>query len=379
MIKLKALLKESKKYILVVIVGILVFELFENLAGVFSALTTLLHVSRSLIIGIILAFIANIPMHFFYTRLFEKIKNEKLRRCVSMTLSFIVILSLLALLLILLIPTFTDSLIKFVSELPGYIAGFNTWLNGIFDSSSANPNLLSVLVSAWDKLSVWIEQEAASLLPSVLTFTFDFLSMLFDFLMGFIVSIFALANKEKLMTIFSRLTDAMFDKKRSHSLKETGAASNEILKKYVSGQFVNMLILMLVIYVMMKIFIMPYPEMVAVIIGFASLIPIIGSWIGTLLCGFFILMIDPMKALWFVIGAAVIQQIIGSVVYPRIVGNAVGLTGFFVILAVLLFGGLFGVIGMLIGVPVMAIIYLLVKKFVEKKETERAKENGNKI
>ena len=186
-----------------------------------------------------------------------------------------------------------------------------------------------------------------------------------------IFAVYMLLSKEKLLLTAKKVFYAHLNKDTADHIVSIFKHANKVFRSFVGGQITEAFILGILCYIGMLIFRMPYAPLISVIMGVSSLVPVIGPIVGTIPSAILILLESPIVALWFVIYIIVLQQVEGNVIYPRVVGSAIGISGFWVLLAVTVGGGLFGVLGILIGVPLMAVIYTLYGEFVNKKIAEK--------
>ena len=160
---------------------------------------------------------------------------------------------------------------------------------------------------------------------------------------------------------------AFLPEEKADIVVSIGVLSNKTFSRFVSGQFLEAIIIGVLCFIGMQIFSMPYASMISVLVGFTALIPMVGAFIGTAIGAFLILMVDPMKAFWFIIFIIVLQQFEGNVIYPRVVGSSVGLSGLWVLFAIMIGGSAFGIVGMLISVPVCSVLYCLLRTSVAQR------------
>ena len=188
--------------------------------------------------------------------------------------------------------------------------------------------------------------------------------------MGVIFAVYMLMQKEKLTSQLKRLVRAYLPEEKAQKLLYVGHITNDTFKKFFGGQFIEAILLGVLCFIGMTIFGMPYALTISVLVGVTALIPVFGAFFGTAIGAILILAVNPMQAFWFVVYIIVLQQIDGNFIYPKIVGDSVGLPGIWVMLAVLVGGNSLGIIGMLIGVPIASVAYKLIKEYVEKKKIE---------
>ena len=187
-----------------------------------------------------------------------------------------------------------------------------------------------------------------------------------------IISIYFLTGKDKLILQSRKIIVALFKEKTSKKILNAISVTNDTFSNFVSGQLIDAFILGTLCFIGMNIFKFEYAFLISLLIGLTNIIPIVGPFLGTIPCAFILFLINPIKAFWFVVFIILLQQIDSNIIYPRVVGNKVGLPALWVLVAILIGGGLFGIIGMLVAVPTMSIIYDLTRKKVnETLETKK--------
>lgn len=196
-------------------------------------------------------------------------------------------------------------------------------------------------------------------------------SFIVNMLIGIVVAVYALIEKDVFVGQTKKLTYTLFKPERANSIIDTARHGDKIFGGFLSGKILDSIIVGVITFICLSIFKMPYTLLISVIIGVTNIIPFFGPFIGAIPCAFFILLIDPVQCLWFVIFIVILQQIDGNIIGPKILGTTTGISEFWVTFALLLFGGLFGFIGMIIGVPLFAVIYYIIKNLVNKKIQER--------
>ena len=215
-----------------------------------------------------------------------------------------------------------------------------------------------------DTITGFLQEKGDSVVNTTLNITTSILSALVNFLLALVFCLYLLAQKETLLAQSKRLLRRSLPQKAADRLLRLLSLSNNAFSSFVSGQVTEAVILGTLCCLGMLILRLPYALPVSVIIAALSLIPIFGAWIGAATGAFLIVFQSPIKALWFVLFVLVLQQLDGNVIGPKILGNTTGLSSFWVLFAILLFGGLWGFVGMIVGVPLFAVIYDIIKKLV---------------
>ena len=315
-------------------------------------------------IGVTIAFILNRPYKLFlkkYSGLFKKNKSTKLIRPLALTTVYILFISILTGIITFIIPQLSDSMQLLYINMGDYGRNLETFALNVADYLKLDSLDLSHLDSTIKKLPDIAAGFVTGLMPRIFDFTTSFVTVLVNIIIGFVLSIYLLADKERLKTQFIRIFHAYLPQRVANRMMKVLQMTNETFTKFVSGQFTEAFILGILCFIGMLIFGFEYPILISVIIGITSLIPIVGAIIALIPALFILLMIEPMQAVWFLLFIVLLQQVEGNFIYPKVVGDSVGLPPIWVLLAIIIGGGLFGVLGMLLGVPTVSVIYQLVK------------------
>lgn len=379
---MKRLLEGEKRKIaiaaaMIVFGGILLYELLEHFAPVRAAVSTFMKVVAPVLYGLCLAFVLNLPVSFFENKLFGKLKAKrpKLARIISIVICYLLFFGIIALIVSLIVPKLIDSVVTLVGNLGNYVQAATKQIEKWNSELDLSPEAYDLLSKIADKLLQRVNDFAVNTAPQILMMTFSMITVVYSVLITLVISIHGLVNKEKLLRFARKTALAVVPEKRRESFFSYCTYANRTFRRYIAGQLVSCLILGVLCYVGMRVFSMPYPELISVFIGTAALVPIIGPWASTIISAFIILMsrIDnPWLALWFVVIILSIQALDDNLIYPRIVGDAIGVPGLLVLTAVVIAGGLFGIGGLLIAVPTAAVIYKIFGDWVNKRNKEKS-------
>ena len=367
-------------------VGISIFLLYlavnywQAVADVVSAM---LGAAMPLIIGGFIAYMVNILMAKYEKWYFPNAKNKflvKSRRPVCMTWAFFSLLAILALVVYLIAPQLAEAVQIIIAAIPEVaetlldLAEEHKILNeetlaalNAIDWQSQIGNLVNVLTSGIGSVMDMLISTVSSVFSIIVT---GFLSIIF--------SIYILANKEGLRNQAHRLSHRYIHDKIREKVKYVLVTFNDCFRKYIVGQCIEAVILGALCTLGMWILQLPYAAMVGALIAVTALIPVAGAYIGAGVGAFMILTVDPMKALIFLIFIIVLQQLEGNLIYPRVVGSSMGLPGIWVLAAVSVGGGIMGIMGMFLGVPLAAALYRIIKEDVSKREAQEKQEQPEK-
>lgn len=344
-----------------------------------SILNAILGILSPILIGLILAFILNLllnPLERLWDKLFLKEGGKpiakKLRRPVCLLLSFLIVLGVIFAVCFVVIPRLGSTVVDMVTTISAY---FKT-LDVRYDDLRASLEKYAIALPEIDlgkndlltKLTDLLAKGGSALLNTTISITTSVLSAVVNLLMGVVFSVYILAQKETLARQLKKLLYLTFPERRVTPFLAFLGRVSRTFSQFVTGQTIEAVILGTLVFLGMLILRLPYAPVIAVLVGVTALIPILGSWIGAIVGALLILPVSFMKAIWFVVFLIVLQQIEGNLIYPHVVGKSVGLPGIWVFFAVIVGSGLGGVAGMLLGVPVCAVIYDEVRRAMRKKE-----------
>lgn len=330
------------------------------------------------IIGFCMAYVVNLllrPLERFWMWIWHKCKKQKLvskiKRPLCMTLSFLVVLGVIFAIVFMIIPALKDTVVSFANKVPQYAKTVEGWYYTIVDFLGNYNFELPEISLDINKITNFakdmISNYGSSVLDTTVNVTASIVSAVVDIVLGFVFAIYLLAQKEKLGNQTRRAATAILGPERSKRVVDFTALTNSVFTKFVTGQLTEACIIGVLCFIGMTIFRMPYAGIISILVGFTALVPIFGAFIGTGIGAFLILLENPIKAVWFVVFIIILQQLEGNLIYPRVVGKSVGLPGIWVLTAVTVGGGLFGVLGMLFSVPVCSVLYVIFRNFVNKK------------
>lgn len=330
------------------------------------------------VLGATLAFILNVPMRAIENQL-KGIKKDGLRRLVSILLTFLAVLIVLTGVFWLLIPQLIETIESLVPKLYLFFTNMETGVKGFLND---NPELMEWVVSNTDfeKLD-WatLAQNAVSMLSNsvstILASAFSAIGSITDGIMDvFIAIVFALYclfQKETLSRQGRKLLYAFAPEIYSDRIVRTLRLTNSTFSNFLSGQCVEVVILGCLFAISMAIFRMPYIPLVSVLVAVTAFIPIVGAWVGCIFGAFFILVANPLQAVWFVVMFVVLQQIENNLIYPRVVGTSIGLSGMWVLVAVAIGGELMGVVGMFLMIPIASVLQTVLREMTARKLSEK--------
>ena len=371
--------KSMKNAMLLIAFTILFTWSVFHFETILNGVSSIVGIVKPFIIGGIIAFILNVLMsslESIWDKLFEKQKQKfsGIKRPICMLLSFVIIIAMIIVLFSMIIPELGRTATMLVDMVPAFLKKIN--------ELPIPSNLLPNLEINWEKILETIANIVGAggkaLLDTTVSLASNVSGIVLDVVLGIVFSIYVLLQKEDLGRQVKKLFRAYFSEKKVERIFYILSLSSNIFSKYVTGQVTEAFIIGALCFLGMSLFSIPYAFMVSVLVGVTALIPMFGAFIGTAIGAFLILMVEPIKAIWFVVFILVLQQLEGNLIYPKVVGKSVGLPGIWVLCAVTIGAGGLGLGGMLVSVPVCSILYALLKEDVNKKITEKQSDKREK-
>lgn len=369
--------KNMARILLIIFISILLLTVSQNLRAVISTLSSIVGILAPFIIGIGMAFIINVPLRFLERRVLSHVVRSnslvwrRLRRPVCLLISVLLIFGIFSLVLLIVVPEVKATIVTLAKVLPTRAKDMLNSMEQWLLEHDVDTEVLDTFEIDWNSISRWISEKFTTQGSTVVIKTLDLTSgivrTVFDLGLGFVFSLYLLASKERLAHQAARLCFAVFDKRVARRILEISSLASDIFSRFVVGQITTALILGVLCYVGMRISGMPYAMTISSLIAVTAFIPIFGAIIGTSIGAVMILLENPIQAFGFVIFIIVLQQIDNNVIYPKVVGSSVGLPGIWVLLAVTLGGGLFGVLGMILSVPLSSVLYCLLREFMDRR------------
>lgn len=305
----------------------------------------------------------------------DKNPSSRLPRILSITVTVLTVLLCLGGLLSIILPQLAASIKGLFDKIPGYLEAAKNWgdqtIAGNKMLSSLLGNSLDGLInsaqSLLEKATPTINQLIGNVTDFVIGSAIGVVNGVKNFVLGIIISIYVMFSKEKFAAQTKKILYALFSKQHTDRILRNTRRTHHIFGGFVTGKLLDSLIIGIITFVVLFIVKMPYAVLISVIIGVTNVIPFFGPIIGAIPCAVILLFEDPLKALLFIIIIIIIQQFDGNLLGPKILGDSTGLPAFWVIFAILLGGGLFGFLGMLLGVPTFAVVYSLLKTLIEER------------
>ena len=364
---------------LIVFTALLVVALwkFDVVLGV---LKTIGQIIFPFILGGAIVFVINVPMSFLEKKIFENIKKEnkaarKLARPVSLLLTIVLVIGVIALVMIGVIPQLTKTMGSLMINITDFIPQIKIWIRDFFHDNREIMNLVDQVQFKPDQAIRWgislLGNGAGNMMNTTVSAVGSVVSGLATFFIAFSFACYVLFQKEKLHVQVRKVLFAFLPKQKADAFLKVCSLTSRTFANFLTGQGLAAVILGCMFVVTLSILRMPYALLIGVLIAFTALIPIFGAFIGCAVGSFLIFMVSPKQAIIFIIVFLVLQQIEGNLIYPHVVGESVGLPSIWVLAAVTIGGNLMGIVGMLVFIPLLSVVYTIFRKVVYQRLKKR--------
>jgi predicted PurR-regulated permease PerM len=357
-----------KSYILLITYSILLIATIVKIDLVFWSIARIFAVLSPIFIGIALAFILNRPFEFF-KKIYERIGKKSVVP-MSIVTVYLLLSGVATAIVAFLIPQLLDSLNLFYNSLGKYSIQLHSLSKVIIEILRVNNFVANNIDAFFNGLPAISSDILSQIFPRLLDITTSAVTSIFNIILGIILSVYILADKDRIRRQVLAILDTYFENKVTNKIKYLFNICNKTFDRFVIGQLTEALILGILCFIGLVIFRFNYPLLISVIIAVTSLIPVAGVVIGAVPSIFILFMAEPIQALWFILYIIVLQLFESNFIYPRVVGDSIGLPALWVLLAIVVGGGLMGVLGILLSVPIASVIYHLIKEYTDKKVIE---------
>lgn len=381
--------KVDRKYIgwgvtafIVIALSICFIYLVFNSSVVLGGFSKFVKIMTPIIDGMILAYLLTPILNFiekkWLSKLFAKMKiantpkNKKRMRAVSIVITLLFVILVVGIFLSIVIPQLVLSIQSIIFQFPMYIDNLYTWTNGILIKNPQLEDIYNQIFTHYSEsltefLQTDILPRVNTLIKTLSMSILGFVKSIWNFVIGFIISIYVLGSKEKFVRQGKEVAYALLEDSKSSKLVKAVKFMHNTFIGFLGGKIIDSVIIGIICFIATSIIGTPYSILISCIVGVTNIIPFFGPYIGAIPSAILVLMVNPKHCLYFIILILIIQQIDGNIIGPKILGDSTGLSSFWVIFAITVFGGLFGIVGMIIGVPVFAILYAGFKYYIKNK------------
>lgn len=362
-------------YAFLLLFVVMKFDFVRELFG------NIMHILSPFFLGIVLAFVLNMPMCFLERKLSKKIKSRGTVRGLAITIAFLILLLVLTAVTWFIVPQLAKNADLFVSRTSSYLGRMEKWLIEVserYDLTSVDlQKTLGQLTDILQSVSTFVVNYIGDIVPRLISVTTNIVSVIFNLVITIVFAINLLAAKEHILAQVKQLNKAYLPERIAKKNEYVAFLVNDIFRKYLIGQVTEACILGGLCFIGMKIFQFDYAVLISTLIAVTALIPVAGAWIGGGLSFLLLALVSPIDAVMFFLYLTVLQQLENNLIYPRVVGSSIGLPGIWVIFAVTVGGGLFGLAGIMVSVPTMSVIYALVGENVKKRLQKKTSTTTN--
>ena len=365
-------LESIKAFSIAGIIIVLFFQLVNNLGWLKNFFASIFQTLAPFLIGIVFAFITVPLRRFVEDSLLAEVKwSKKAKRYIGVAIAMIVLLAGIVVFFAILIPQLASSLSIFIASFDGYVET----LRGLIEKiNSGAPEIAQFLSNGvkllGEKLTEWLTGAQGGL-ARILSYSISFAKGIMNFFIGVIITMYLLLDEEKFKRQIKMFIYGVFGQGTAESLIHVLKLTANTFNSFIFGKFVDSLIIGVICYICVTLMRMPYAPLIAFVVGITNMIPVFGPFIGAVPSTLILLIIDPFKALEFLVFILILQQIDGNIIGPHILSDAVGLPTLWVMFAIITGGAMFGVLGMFIGIPVFSVIYTLIEDWIHRRLKEK--------
>lgn len=349
----------------------------KNIGAVLAFLSNVIKILMPFILGVLFAYVLNILMSFFERKMLCKLDNSKkhflrkTKRPLAILLTFLTVILFFTGIMNFVVPQLSQNIATLARKIPDYIKSVEYYINDKIDALNLRGDFWNTVNQNWNEIINKTSQFISTAVTGIFILTVGLTNTIIDFFLSLIITIYILSAKEKLIRIIKKLIYAFLPERTSARILDIGSQANKTFQGFIAGQLTEALILGVLVFIGMLIFRFPYALLCSTIIAVTAIIPIFGAWIGIVLSAFIVFMAEPSKTLWFILFIIILQQIEGNLIYPRVVGSSIGLDGLWVLFGLVVGGSLFGIVGMLLGIPAFAVLYAIIRRVTNRRLKEK--------
>ncbi len=351
---------------------VLIIMLLKNL-GVFSGLWSFIKSLQALFFGILFAYILNPITRYFEEKFLKRFSTaekprKKLCKGLGLAVAVLILLGVVFVLIGSIVPQLIETIRSLIQNSSSMIRSLIRWLKSLSDSEAWQEQVIPTIQDLLSDASGWLGElagQGSDLFTAISNGILSFVKIILNLVVGLIIGVYILISKEKLIAQVRKISFALLPSRQGKAFLEIMREGNKILENYMVGKLIDSLIIGAIALVVMFLLKFPYVLLISAVICVTNMIPFFGPYIGAVFGVILILMVDPIQALYFIIFVVVLQQLDGNIIGPKILGESIGLDPLWIVVAVMAFGSTFGFLGMILGVPVFAWIYYIVKRLCE--------------
>lgn len=354
---------------IVIASGILFFLALSGLDKVIKTITSYFNILYPFIYGFVIAYLINFLLNFLKKQLakismIKKMKSTQFHM-ISLILAYLISGFVLYLFFAFAFPQLVSSITGLVRNMPDYVRSSSEYIEKVTDDVFLPIEVVDFINKSWNDLAVFINDNVQNLVSIVLSFLRNTALSLWNVFLGIIISIYMLVEKDRLISLIKKINYGIFDEKIADKILQLSRRSQKIFSNFLGGKILDSLIVGVIAFAVFSIVKMPYTLLISFIITVTNIIPFFGPFIGAIPSVVIIFFESPIMAFWFLIIILILQQVDGNIIGPKIIGDSLGISSFWILFAILVGGKFFGFIGLIIGVPLFVLIYSIIKELVE--------------
>ena len=356
---------------LVICASIILYLGISKVNLIKASINGFLKTLQPFIIGGSLAYLLNFILRFYEdcilsNKAFKNLKKSG-KRGIGLVLTYVTATIITYLFIQFVLPQLVDSIIGLVNNIPQYLNDLTKITNDLFNNLNLQAEYKTLITDKFGEAITHMITLISNMVPVIGNFIMNATSSILNIIIGIIVSIYILIDKEKFMALGKKIIYALCSQEKAKFILRLATHSNMTFSRFIGGKILDSFIIGILTFLILTIFKMPYILLISVIIGVTNIIPFFGPFIGGIPAAIIILFVSPIQALWFVIIIIIIQQIDGNIIGPKILGDSIGISAFWILFSLLVAAKFMGFVGMIIGVPLFAIFYSIVKEVIEEK------------
>ncbi len=357
--------------LIVVSLSIVFYHAMGNINQINLKLGWVISTLQPFIIGFVIAYLLNFILVFVEKNMNKIDKYKKLgrksKRGIGILLTYAIAAFTIYLFVLFVLPQLVDSISGLVNDIPTYVANATKLVEELSQNIEIDNEYVGLVLEKWNEFINTMANIITNLIPFIGNIIKDIASSVWNIFIGLIISVYMLLDKENFMALGKKLSYSLLSKNKADKVVSLANRTNTTFGRFLSGKIIDSTIIGILTFIILIVFKMPYALLVAIIIGITNIIPFFGPFIGAVPAFIIIMFVSPVQALWFLVIIFLIQQLDGNVIGPKILGDSIGISAFWILFAILVAGKLLGLVGMIIGVPLFAVIYSVAKEVIEAK------------
>lgn len=364
-----AMTRRTVSNLLVVLLGVSFYLFLSNYQLCMGRLRDFYNIISPFVAAFVVAFLLNAPMTWFEQKVFFKLKRKRL---LAVLVTYVLALLIMGGLVIAVLPEVGMSAVTLIENLPAYLESIGGMVSEIAAKFHLDLNSAEALVGSWEEFVAALVTAIQKLIPQFIDFSVALGNGIINTVMALIVSVYMLVSKDTLKRQCKKATYALFPAERAERIMQISRRSHVVFSGFINGKILDSAIIGVLCFVVISMLQLDYAALISLIVGVTNMIPFFGPFIGAIPCIVILVIVDPWQAIVFAVFIFILQQFDGNILGPKILGNSTGLSPMWVLLAIVIGGGLFGFAGMLIGVPTFAVLYSIVSDYLR----DRLKRKG---